>query len=482
MALCSPFKKRHITRIASLVVVCAITITAGVRENLLSLSGGKRVKAVWANDKKIQGLDTDGGFTDIHEMGDYVGRPFVTRDGKRVVFCSGFNKSHVSDFGDVHKVHIVDWDGSGFRTIASNGYLCQLWTDANNDDWAIWMNSNRQDFYRMNLTRNGSAEKFFRSSKSGRGDLQLSRDGTHAAVSYGGTRLVTVPGDDLVCDRGGCRASIAPDNSLYWSHFESTAHTHIELRKGCKQIANISLDGASYFPRWTGMPDVFGWVGGSKSGPGPKLILAQFNSSFTGWSKKFVLHQDNNGRLSCAWARIISGSSDPQPPALAYITISPETLTLRTGDTQQFEATAYDRNGNELSSQPAFAWTASGAGSISESGFFTAGDSKGTAMVTVSAADEEATATVTVNEPSTALRRPNAPVETATNTRRGGHLSIPLSMSKRTPSLHLPDGSLAAKATCRGAYWTIATRFLPAGMYIVSTDNRSESINVGTCR
>ncbi len=299
----------------------------GTKEDLLSLSGGKRMIGVWSSGSKISGFDTDRGLRDpIYDVGSgYAGRPFVTADGERIVFSTGFNSTGIGDFSRVHKVHIVNWDGSGHRILANNGYLCQIWTDGNGHDWAIWMNSNRKDHYKMNLTTNGNPVKFFTTS-GGRADLQLTTDGRHACWSTGSghTGLIEMPSGNEICRRGGCRSSIAPDNSLRWSHFQSTAHTAIEVRKNCNKVADIGLNGGSYFPRWTGHPRIFAWSNGSTHGPGPRVMLGKFNNGYTGWEKTVVLHSGSN--LAHPWARVINAPAPPPTVAISAFEATPPTI------------------------------------------------------------------------------------------------------------------------------------------------------------
>ena len=80
-------------------------------------------------------------------------------------------------------------------------------------------------------------------------------------------------------------------------------------------------------------------------------------------------------------------------PVLA---LSPETVSLHAGLTQQFTATAFDENNDSAE----ISWTVSGnIGTVDENGLFTAGDNAGTGTVTASAVGltEAADVTVTVD-------------------------------------------------------------------------------------
>jgi hypothetical protein len=83
-------------------------------------------------------------------------------------------------------------------------------------------------------------------------------------------------------------------------------------------------------------------------------------------------------------------------PVLASIAVSPGQVDVHAASTQQFTATALDDSGNPLSSQPTFAWSVTGGGSIDQTGLFTAGNDPG-GPFTVSASAESFTGTATVS-------------------------------------------------------------------------------------
>ncbi len=84
---------------------------------------------------------------------------------------------------------------------------------------------------------------------------------------------------------------------------------------------------------------------------------------------------------------------------LTSLSVTPGSMTLAPGATQQFSALATDQFGNALTTQPRVAWSlpAGSAGSIATgSGLFTAGTATGTAIVQASAGGMTASVTVTV--------------------------------------------------------------------------------------
>ncbi|HEY6005001.1 MAG TPA: DUF4038 domain-containing protein [Anaeromyxobacter sp.] len=79
------------------------------------------------------------------------------------------------------------------------------------------------------------------------------------------------------------------------------------------------------------------------------------------------------------------------------ISVAPASATVLTGATQQFTASAFDQFGRALATQPTFAWTVSGGGTIDPTGLFTAGTvAGGPFTVTASAGLVGGSASVTV--------------------------------------------------------------------------------------
>ena len=86
---------------------------------------------------------------------------------------------------------------------------------------------------------------------------------------------------------------------------------------------------------------------------------------------------------------------------LTTVALTPASVTLNTGATQQFTAQGRDQFGRALTTQPTFAWSiASGVGSISTTGRYTAPASAGSAVVRATSGGVSGTAVVTVNAPA----------------------------------------------------------------------------------
>jgi len=80
---------------------------------------------------------------------------------------------------------------------------------------------------------------------------------------------------------------------------------------------------------------------------------------------------------------------------LTSISVTPSSLTLTAGATQQFAGTGDDQFGNALAVQPAITWSVgSGGGSISTTGLFTAGAGSATVLATSGTVSGQAAVTV----------------------------------------------------------------------------------------
>jgi hypothetical protein len=138
-------------------------------------------------------------------------------------------------------------------------------------------------------------------------------------------------------------------------------------------------------------------------------------------------------------AFFIAACSDSSGPGTtATVTISPTAVTLPVGGTQQFTAVTKDNKGNTITSTPTWA-VASGGGTITQAGLFTAGNTPGTSTITVTCRGVSATATVTVTV--------------------GAAASI--AVLPQTTTL-FPGGTQTFTATVRDAQGNIITTLTPA--------------------
>jgi hypothetical protein len=94
---------------------------------------------------------------------------------------------------------------------------------------------------------------------------------------------------------------------------------------------------------------------------------------------------------------VTSTTSVTVSPTLTTVTVAPASANVTVGQNQTFTASGKDQFGATLASQPAFAWSVNGGGTISASGIFTAGGSPGGPFtVTASSGGQSGTASVSV--------------------------------------------------------------------------------------
>jgi hypothetical protein len=131
---------------------------------------------------------------------------------------------------------------------------------------------------------------------------------------------------------------------------------------------------------------------------------------------------------------------------LTYLTLSPGSVTLTDGHSQQFSAKALDQFGNATSTQPSWVWAVSaGAGTVSKTGFYTAPASgSGSAKVRASAFGLSLSATVQYKAAT-----PTAPTNVTARAVASGWLLVTWSASSTNQS-----GFLIERSTNGGA-WTV---------------------------
>lgn len=103
---------------------------------------------------------------------------------------------------------------------------------------------------------------------------------------------------------------------------------------------------------------------------------------------------------------------------LTSLAISPDTVSLKAGQTQQFAVTAYDQFG-EVMATPAITWSVSGAGSINSSGLYTAGAGSSTITATSGSVSTNIVIGVSSSAPTLAT-----PASAATSTVTGSAVAL----------------------------------------------------------
>ena len=119
---------------------------------------------------------------------------------------------------------------------------------------------------------------------------------------------------------------------------------------------------------------------------------------------------------------VTSSVSVPVAQALTTIVVSPVTVTVNPGATQQFTAESCDQFGSALATQPTLAWTTT-VGTITAGGLFTAQNTPGRGMVMAGSGTIHGTSSVTVtNQGPTVAKPASATPKPATGGARRGVL------------------------------------------------------------
>jgi hypothetical protein len=215
-----------------------------------------------------------------------------------------------------------------------------------------------------------------------------------------------------------------------------------------------------------------------------KNITATFTKA---GSYSFIVTIEDSGGLTTTSSVTVTVNQTP-----ATISVSPPTPSVTAGTTQQFSAAVYDQFGALIAS-PSLTWSvASGIGSISTSGLYTAPGSTGSATIKAVAGSVDSTAAVTITAanlnptvvtPATAGTSPvtgnttvlsvlgNDPAGAAGLTYIWTSTSTPANAPAPTFTL---NGSNAAKTTTAqffqaGTYILTATIYDPSGYSVVSS-------------
>ncbi|XHR28457.1 MAG: family 16 glycosylhydrolase [Chthoniobacteraceae bacterium] len=104
-----------------------------------------------------------------------------------------------------------------------------------------------------------------------------------------------------------------------------------------------------------------------------------------------------SGTCSASASVVVNGGASSS--VLTSIVLSPNNQSVSQSQTYQFAALAYDQFGVALSPQPAFSWSVSGGGTISNGGLFTAGTASGTYVVSASSGGVAGQVSVSVVTP-----------------------------------------------------------------------------------
>ena len=253
----------------------------------------------------LMGLDSRDGRGArrlLKGLGSYY-RPLLTPDGKRIVFTDTKRGG----------VHVVNWDGSGLRRVAS-GIAGAVWQDRNGTVWVYGKSSSQGYTYgvvgendrrklgpviRYPLDDPRRVETVWSKSHgeiTNPGNLQLSADGDAGSMTMPWPASGVAGFPDRVWSQhaNGCWPSIAPDHSYVswtfdgshrvlgmWNPFSSRAWK-IDLSRA----PGIS-GGRVYHPRWSNHAGFMTFTGpytddGHMVRPWPDIYIGKFRADLSG--------------------------------------------------------------------------------------------------------------------------------------------------------------------------------------------------------
>lgn len=211
----------------------------------------------------LMGFDThDGrGAQPILSTPSNYSKPLITPDGKQVVF------TRLHD----HKIHVVDWDGTG-EGLLTRGFALAVWQDSG--DGRTWVfaatDGDKEPYsppfqrvFRFPLDDPSLLETVWDQTLVDLDNFQLSADGRLASgvFPWPHSGVAELPNKSWQRLGRGCWVSLTPDDSRVFWIFDG-AHRSLDLFSldhASRWQVNISrapgVDGAEvYHPRWSNHP------------------------------------------------------------------------------------------------------------------------------------------------------------------------------------------------------------------------------------
>lgn len=281
--------------------VCLAGAEAGVDPAAIKALTGAPVKVVWIQDAgatacvyserptlRLMGLDSEDGKGEralLPAIARYA-KPLITDDGTRVMF------------GDLDKktVNVVNWDGSGLRTVLENATFEDVWTDPQNGtDWFYaTVQEQRGDqtvpvIRRYRLDNPKVSELVW--DKMPTHKFMLSGDGRAASggAGDGGNTMqgiFTLPNGGFYGRAGGCWPSMCPDNSLRSWVFTGN-HLSIHF---CVTKDRGTFKGGSYYVQFVekvpGMEHIKGELYHPRWSNTPRFLIATASYPWNAWQYK----------------------------------------------------------------------------------------------------------------------------------------------------------------------------------------------------
>jgi hypothetical protein len=288
---------------------------------------GAHTRAVWVqgdgSDPRASGLqlvlmgfdshDGRGERVILGTPGSYV-QPLLTPRGDRIVFSS-------RAIPGPPEVFIVNWDGTGLRTLA-DGFALDVWEHPEDGSEWVYMGTDSEEagfatVSRFPIDMPDRREVVWNKSVVGRDGFRVSADGQYASglMPWPRAMLAELPNGAMSKLGEGCWTSLIDARGLLFWYFDG-AHrnvTMVDVETGARWMVNINhaegFDGAEvYHPRWSNHPRFFTISGpynqGGRNqartgGKQVEIYMGRFSEDFTEVE---------------AWARVTNNSGGDSMP------------------------------------------------------------------------------------------------------------------------------------------------------------------------
>ena len=288
---------------------------------------GAHTRAVWVqgdgSDPRAEGVqlvlmgfdshDGEGERVILGTPASYV-QPLLTPRGDRIVFSSRV-------LPGPPEVFVVNWDGTGLRTLAS-AFAMDVWEHPEGgSEWVYVGTDNGEGGFaavsRFPIDTPDKREVVWNKSVVGGDGFRVSADGRYASglCPWPDATLVELPNGSMTKFGEGCWTSLISARGLLLWYFDG-AHrnvTMVDVEAGARWMVNINhaegFDGAEvYHPRWSNHPR-FLTISGPYNQGGPnqartggkqvEVYMGRFSEDFTEVE---------------AWARVTNNSGGDSMP------------------------------------------------------------------------------------------------------------------------------------------------------------------------
>jgi len=302
------------------ILLAFAAASAATADDLVALSGGKRVKVVYTDasnlggwrsstSQTLMGFDTDLGapFTVIGAQANYS-RPLISRDGSLIVYSDQSQR----------KTFRVGWDG-GAKTEVAAGFTGCLWYDplANKEYAIVAMgaaaSAGNHEIWRVNVTDPGDKARLLSSHDVTAEWLAISADGTRIGGCWPWSECGVYQTSGAYTHHGsGCWPAMPYDNTYLFAIFNGP-HTGWDIYRpgGGSHFLNLQppgVGGQIYHPKFASYRSDFVVVTGPGADRPGDLYVGAVNAALTqvtAWVK--VIDSDRAGPCD-VW---IGGAAQP---------------------------------------------------------------------------------------------------------------------------------------------------------------------------